>query len=614
MKSLRLIIFPFCLMTGGLSVAWACAFDGTLREYLSAHFWLPFAKSARLSGRVPGKQLSTPFAGMQKAAGESPMARLRASYQGRSAEGGLAKALAAAQAAPNLTPREREEVELIDAKCDMRDGGVDGIEHWNRAKQKMTQFLRKAHTPEFLSEARGWLAHIHYRLGDQTAAGKIYLDEMSRADSNLSRQTLVNSLKLTYGYDGGPKLLQHLDEYFDTPEHAAFAIQLVTNPRWERGRSRSWEEGTSVVAAAPPYERIKSLLERNGKLFQSTKGAGILAILGMRTALHAGDPPAALRIAARVPANASTRNEPDFQWMLAAAHFLSRDFAGAERPLLSLFGSSRSSDSQKAAAAYALCGVYQKTSNPVEQIRFALWLESQQARFGAMNLSYPTVLEDLSVYWAMSGWDLNLLLEAEASIAALQSFLEKYPAVSDVQLVKYSLAVRLARENRYEESAQIYASVKAPRRAGRMRQLAALYRDAHPGEAPGSSPAAARFKLGEYVAANQERLYFNDVLWHGMQRYALVASEDSRLTRSERQRLTAAERKLKDDQEELWRAYSILRDVARESGKTALGRQSAQVAVRCLRQISERFGRQDEIRAADIELSAWLARSASPGN
>jgi hypothetical protein len=131
-----------------------------------------------------------------------------------------------------LTRRQREEVDLIDAKIDMRSGQPDEPELLQSAKKKIEAFLRTARTPEFRSEARGWLAHIHYLMGEQTAAGKIYLDELNRSGSNLSRETLLNSLQMTYGYDGGPELLAHLDEYFDTPEHAAFAIQLLTNPHW----------------------------------------------------------------------------------------------------------------------------------------------------------------------------------------------------------------------------------------------------------------------------------------------------------------------------------------------------------------------------------------------
>jgi len=62
-----------------------------------------------------------------------------------------------------------------------------------------------------------------------------------------------------------------------------------------------------------------------------------------------GDPPAALEIAAMVPGDAAIRSEPDFEWMLASVHFLSHDFAAAEKPLLDLFRSLRASANHKAA-------------------------------------------------------------------------------------------------------------------------------------------------------------------------------------------------------------------------------------------------------------------------
>lgn len=325
----------------------------------------------------------------------------------------------------------------------------------------------------------------------------------------------------------------------------------------------------------------------------------------MRTALRMGDPPAALDIAAMVPGDAAIRKEPDFDWMLASAHFLSHDYAGAEAPLLELFQSPRSSDNQKAAAAYGLCGVYLKTGNSVERIRFALWLH--RALLNPHDfMSYPADITDQSVYWAESGWDLNLLLEVEAPDDALETFLQRYPDRADARLVSYSLAVRRARENRYEEAAQIYESIHALRRALRMRQLGALYQEANRTDLAASQSQEARYKLAEFISANQERIYFNDQLWNGMQRYALTASSDSRLTREERQTLTDGERKLKDDQEERWRAYLILRDVVRDSGKTALGRKAATLAIGCLLGISDRFERQDEIRMAEIELTKWL--------
>jgi hypothetical protein len=116
----------------------------------------------------------------------------------------------------------------------------------------------------------------------------------------------------------------------------------------------------------------------------------------------------------------------------------------------------------------------------------------------------------------------------------------------------------------------------------------------------------AKYNLAAFISANPNRIYFNDSLWYGFQREALTASTDSRLTLEERQALLSKERKLKDDQEELWRAYLILRDIVQEAGQTDLGRNAAQLAIHCLRRISDRFERQDEIRKADIELTSWL--------
>jgi hypothetical protein len=432
--------------------------------------------------------MSAPYAGMAKANGGAPLAKLRAAYQeipqpdfAPPDAAKLRDALAAAKADQSLKGRDREEVDLLDAKIDMRRGEVDSDpgQLLESAETKLQMFLRSARTTEFRSEARGWLAHIHYLFGEQTAAGKIYLDELNRNGSNLSRETLLNSLHMTYGYDGGQELIDHLGEYFDTPAHAAFAIQLVTNPHLYRDGEQNPRSDQ-----AQTYTRIKDLLDRHASLLNSNRGSNALAILGMRTALRMGDPPAALDIAAMVPGDAEIRIEPDFLWMLASAHFLSHDFAGAEGPLRELFQSPRSSDDQRAAAAYGLCGVYLKTGNFVEQIRFALWLHQGLRADHHDFTSDPSDITDQSIYWAESGWDLNLLLESEVPDDALESFLNRYPDMADTRLVRYSLAVRRARENRYDEAAQIYDSIHANWRVPRMRQLATLYQEANRTDVP----------------------------------------------------------------------------------------------------------------------------------
>jgi tetratricopeptide (TPR) repeat protein len=608
MKPAHRIFRYSCVLFFALAFVWACPFDNTLREYLDAHFWLPFSKFPNAFEKRNVRRVSAPFAGMVKAQGTSPLDKLRTAYQEISQPSSadfdsamLEQTLAAARADQSLTRKDREEVDLIDAKIDMRLGEPDEPEPLQTAKKKLQQFLKTARTPEFLSEARGWLAHVDYLLGDQTAAGKIYLDELNRSGSNLSRETLLNSLHMNYGYDGGPQLLEHLEEYFDTPEHAAFAIQLATNPRWhddglQYGKQEPRPDPT--LAASP---RIQALLEKHSDLLKSESGANALALLGMRAALRAGDPPAALKIAEMVPADAAIRTEPDFSWMLASANFLSHDFGAAEQPLLDLFHSSRSSVSQKSAAAYGLCGVYRKTGNTTEQIRFALWLRST-----GLGTDYAQIA-DQSIYWATSGWDLSLLLDTEAPLEALQAFLDKYPTVKDVRVVKYALAVRLTRAKRYEEAAQLYQSINAFGRASRMRQLAALHHEATRTDLPPAQLQEAKYKVAAFIRSHPDGIYFNDNLWQGLQRYALYGDKDSHFTREERQSQIDAERKLKDDQEERWRAYQMLRGVVQDSGKTDLGRKAAQLAIQCVRGIArDRFGREDELRDADIELSKWL--------
>jgi hypothetical protein len=620
MSASRRILRSCGFLLLALGLAWSCAFDGSLREYLSAHFWLPFAKHPSNFERPHVRRIIAPFAGMAVADGASPIAKLRAAYQaitpedfypqeaGGSDIGSARQALATARAEYSLTQKQKEEIDLIDAKIDLRAGERDDDEMLENAKKKLEAFLKTARAPEFRSEARGWLARAHYLLGDQTSAGKIYLDELNRNGSNLSRETLLNSLQMNYGYDGGKELLDHLGEYFDTPEHAAFAIQLVTNPHWRDGAHHpalEREERFERRRQGQAYPRIKELLEKHRNLLESNPGANILALLAMRTALRMGDPPAALKIAEAIPANAAIRDDPDFNWMLASVHFLSREYAASEQPLLALFRSPRSSESQKAAAAYGLCGVYWKEGNVAEQLRFALWLHTEAVKNQSVDTLSPG-LRNLSIYWAFSGWDFKLLLDAQAPTGTLQSFVGQNPTLPNIRLVKYSLAVRLTREDRYQEAADIYQSIQANRRVSRIRQLAALYQETNRTGLTEPQRQEAKYKLAEFIGANPNGIYYNDALWGGYQRYALQAADDSRLTRAERQSMIETERKLKDEQEERWRAYLILREVAHDAGKTALGRKAATLAVHCLTGLSDRFERQQEIRSGEKELSLLL--------
>jgi hypothetical protein len=143
-----------------------------------------------------------------------------------------------------------------------------------------------------------------------------------------------------------------------------------------------------------------------------------------------------------------------------------------------------------------------------------------------------------------------------------------------------------------------------------MRRLAALYREANRSELSAGQQHEAWYQVADFLRANPERLYFNDALWLGLQRYPLERDAgDTRPTRAEREAQLALQRKLKDDQDERWRAYLILRRIVRDAGHGDIGRRAAELAIRCLRGINTgRFGREEEIRKADIQLSSWIHR------
>jgi tetratricopeptide (TPR) repeat protein len=218
-------------------------------------------------------------------------------------------------------------------------------------------------------------------------------------------------------------------------------------------------------------------------------------------------------------------------------------------------------------------------------------------------MGHSSGLRDYSLYWAPSGWDLNHILESEAPIETLQEFIDQNPSMPQIRLVRYSLAVRLTRENRYDEAAEIFQQIKAIRRAPRLRQLAALYSASQRSGVPTEQLWEARYKLAEFLIDNSTGVYFNDALWNGLQRYAFTSRTDWRLTRDEREALTASERKLKDDQEERWRAYLILRDVVRDARLTPRGQKAARLALRSLNGINtDRFEREEDIRLAAADL------------
>jgi len=187
---------------------------------------------------------------------------------------------------------------------------------------------------------------------------------------------------MTYGYDGGPNSRLTSKSTLTRPSTPSSPFNWPTKPRWIRYETRFSPARSSDTYAASTGSS------------SSTKNC-CLGPVG--AACHAygtphGQPCRSAQDRRAVPAGASVRSDPDFLWMLARPA-ISRARTRTPKALLALFRASRPNDSRKAAAAYALCGVYRGTGNVRNSFGRPL------ASRGEPQHCPPRSIEDLSVYW-----------------------------------------------------------------------------------------------------------------------------------------------------------------------------------------------------------------------
>jgi len=579
---------------------------------------------------------TSPYAGFSEIHALPALASLREAYR-RITETELpsqqpmleetSRAIARALAPGALSGRELEEARLIDCKIAMRLAERSPAA-LPAAGKKLEDFLRSAPSPAFASEARGWLARIFYLKKEYVRAAKIYLDEVNSNESPLNRDTLVTSLRLVYSA-GQTDLWLHLEEFFDTPRHALFMVNLLTN---QSSDSMSNKEIQSLLK--PIGHKVLRLLEDHPALFKSGADSEALVMALMRTSLYMGDSASALKYADAIPKSGTLSGNPEFNWMIAIARFAQQDYAQAEAPLLRMLNARSATAVDRATAAQALIGSYLKTNRPVDALHAALIQVSQRLD--------DRDWEDLSsprMQWCFWGTNLDLpyLLDAYLTDEQLREYLEKYPkpvgpplsvfswgqqgSLSAPQVVRYSLAVLYARQEKYEAAAQIYTELGIGARARRMRTLAGLFARTRDEALPASERLTALYIYATYLADNPERLFFNDLFWRGMQRYVFLEQDryqsstgspmdEGDLAETERQAALANDRRLRDEQEERWKAYQVLEKVAREAGHSELGRKAAAKILDCLVRINTgRFGRDEEIQKAISTWIQWLRTS-----
>jgi len=581
-----------------VAIVGACGPNIVFRAYLDKSMWVPAWADWRAAlGPDSPRTDYVPYAGMATG-GAATLQNVRDAYRAlfpdnvqslNWPDSTIQPLRVLVQAARPASSAEADELELLNCKVELRGAKPDDDAALTRVRGCLDSYVAKPRPSALASEARGWIARTDFLRGDHAAAARFYLNELASETSNIRRRRLLDSLAAIR------VTVEDIDEYLDTPGHALFIAQRVTN-------------GDS---SAELQNRLMTRLERRADLFVPGATADALAIALMRLATRAGAPAATLRYAERIPQNTESRQRAEYNWLVGVALFEQEDYAGAEAALKRALAAPDRNDVLAASAANGLIGVYAKLNRPVDQ----LWAAFEAARVG----------EGLSL-------DAAYLLDVQLTDAQLDAFQRRYADRSDIVITRYpqprsardavgyAQAVRLARKEQFAASARLFEQLGSPR-AGRMRQAGQLLAAAAGGDPGSDRQLQALYAYAEFLSDNENGIFYNDMLWNGFQTSAFVyknreqaiyTARTDRLSRGEVARLSRLEARLVEQQEEYWRAYRILNRIVQQAGPTPLGKKAAQRAVVCLRKISiDRFGHAQDIRAADLRLSGWLQRLAS---
>lgn len=613
------------VLWAGLAIA--CGPFLTFRVYLRRSFWQPVHHMAEsLASTAPRGGGTAPYAGFAEDAAPRTLADLREAYRGIASgsadekyTAGVAaarKAAGAALADSALGGAALSEARFLDAKVAMRAADAE-MGSLDEARRKLEAFLATRPAPAAGSEARCWLAHVLNRQGDAVGAVHIYLEELARPPQVVPAEVLATSVRIAF-VDHEQQFFDKAETFFDTPAHALFIVNLLTNPETQ------WAQPAPNATKARNGARILALLRKRRALFAEGPDSDALRLALMRASLYSGDPAGALADSKAIAGSSALRGNPEFNWMVASASFLAGDFAAAETPLQRMLGAPGATAADRRIAAQALVGVYLKTGRRVEALHAAFVHASTDSESeGFERSSWPQWC------WFCDSLDLPYLLDAALSKAQLSEYLRTFPEpvgaplavsggrkMSAPDIVSYSLAVREARDGRYGEAAAIYSRLGATARAGRTGKLAAFSTRAADSSLPAADRLQARFDLAAFLADNPDRILFNDLLWEGFQRMALLPGmrpwdappdRESGMTAEEHDAALARDRRLRDAQEERWQAFLQLEKVAQEAGHSANGRQAASKILDCLTRINtDRFGREAEIAAATRKWTRWL--------
>jgi hypothetical protein len=618
-------------VTMGAPAVLGCGPWLTFRTYLRRSFWQPVRYSVEdLTSDWSRGAVTHRYAGFAGNAVPPALAALRAAYEPlasgeTSAIADVSTPLAhareactAALAPGALSGANLEEARLLEAKITLR-AAERTHDLLPEARRTLEAFLASGPSAPARSEARGWLGRVLHLQGDDVASTKIYLDELEAPPATVPFASLARSIRIVL-LANEQQLWDRVAEFFDTPRHALFVVNVLTNPQSE------WTTPMPNADRSRRGAAVLSLLRQHRTLFQGGADSDRLVMAVMRASLFMGDADGALRDAQAVAPSSALQQDPEFNWMQASALFLRGERARAEEPLVRMMQSTRATVADRRTAGDALTGVYVETRRPVDALRAAFVRETMPVADGA---AFSAAGPRGYVFAHWEALDLPYLLDAWLTDDDLRAYLTRYPApvgqplavfrsearrFTAPQIVRYTLAVRHAQHQAYGAAERIYTELNVPARAARMHALADLAARAGDPKRSSDERWAARYEQAAFLADNPERILFNDLFWRGFQSLALLdrpgrpeEEPDLDVPADLRAATQRANRRLRDDQEERWQAVALLEPIVGQTRDQALARKAVLKILDCLVRINtERFGREQEIRAMTAKWVTWL--------
>jgi hypothetical protein len=265
-------------------------------------------------------------------------------------------------------------------------------------------------------------------------------------------------------------------------------------------------------------------------------------------------------------------------WIQASAAFLTGDMKLARARLEQMLAASSNDTILRFAALQALVAVHWRAGDIPEAI-----LRSRQAQaLDVQGFDRRILPRRFGSPWFETDWlgdklDAFYLMEIVASDDDLEGAGRLATEAGDAataRLIDFERGLRLARERRYAELASESSACDAS--------------------------ARACLAYGAALMENADHVFFAGRFWeYGFQ---LIAPPECRreekcVALPPREPLEAAERRLRDAQEERWHAYRVLEPIVQnETNGRELRYHAALLALRALDRIKpERFGREEEI-------------------